>query len=66
MKVAIEVPWFVGPWGLILRNAKPCDFIPISGLLGFFEWEWRCKKLELASVAKWMTYEEMLGKVGAP
>lgn len=31
-------PWFVGPYGLVLRNARPVTFIPVSGALGFFKW----------------------------
>ena len=31
-------PWFVGPYGLVLRNARPVPFIPVSGALGFFKW----------------------------
>lgn len=31
-------PWFFGPRGLVLRNPEPCDFIPVKGCLGFFNW----------------------------
>lgn len=31
--------WFFGPWGFVLRNAQPVDFIPVKGALGFFKWE---------------------------
>lgn len=30
--------WFFGPCGLALREPEPCDFIPASGALGYFEW----------------------------
>lgn len=30
-------PWFVGPWGLLLRDALPVPFLPCKGRLGFFE-----------------------------
>ena len=30
--------WFVGRHGFVLRNAKPVDFIPVRGALGFFRW----------------------------
>lgn len=33
-----DSPWFVGRYGLVLANAKPVDFIPVKGQLGFFEW----------------------------
>lgn len=31
-------PWFFGPRGLVLRNPRPCDFIPSIGYLGYFVW----------------------------
>lgn len=31
-------PWFFGPWGLVLREPKPCEPIPVNGQLGFFKW----------------------------
>lgn len=30
-------PWFTGPYGLVLANAKPLPFAPCRGALGFFE-----------------------------
>lgn len=32
-------PWFFGPRGLVLRDPKPCAFIPSAGALGYFKWE---------------------------
>lgn len=32
-------PWFCGPIGFVLRNAKPLPFRPYTGALGFFEVE---------------------------
>lgn len=29
-------PWFVGRFGIVLRNAKPLPFRPCKGALGFF------------------------------
>lgn len=29
-------PWFTGPYGFVLRNAKPLPFAPCKGALGFF------------------------------
>lgn len=29
-------PWFVGRFGIVLRNAKPLPFSPCKGALGFF------------------------------
>ncbi|WP_159953160.1 ASCH domain-containing protein [Rhizobium sp. 18065] len=33
-----DSPWFSGPKGFVLANPKPCDFIPVKGQLGFFDW----------------------------
>ena len=33
-----DSPWFFGPRGLVLVDPVPCDFIPVSGVLGFFKW----------------------------
>lgn len=30
-------PWFVGPYGLVIANARPLPFVPCKGALGFFE-----------------------------
>lgn len=30
-------PWFFGPYGFKLANAKPVPFVPLLGKLGFFE-----------------------------
>lgn len=29
--------WFVGPYGFLIRNARPLPFRPLRGRLGFFE-----------------------------
>lgn len=29
-------PWFTGPWGWVLRNARRLPFYPCRGALGFF------------------------------
>lgn len=29
--------WFSGPYGFVLKNAKPLPFVPLPGKLGFFE-----------------------------
>ncbi len=33
---ASDSPWFVGEWGHMLRNAKPLEFRPCKGALGYF------------------------------
>lgn len=30
--------WFFGPFGFIIKNAEPIDFIPLKGQLGFFNY----------------------------
>jgi len=32
-----DSPWFVGPFGFVLRNVEPLPFRPYKGALGFFE-----------------------------
>lgn len=34
---SMDSPWFSGPYGFVLRNAKPLPFQPCRGALGFFE-----------------------------
>lgn len=31
-----DSPYFTGPWGFLLRDAKPRPFVPYRGLQGFF------------------------------
>jgi hypothetical protein len=38
---ASDSPWFFGRYGFVLRNARPVDFIPVKGALGFFDWRKR-------------------------
>jgi hypothetical protein len=45
--------WFFGPRGLVLRDPRPCDFIPCMGALGYFAWA----RMGLGTVplpSKWM------------
>ena len=35
---ASESPWFFGRYGFVLQNARPVDFVPVKGALGFFDW----------------------------
>lgn len=32
----MDSTWFTGPWGFVLRNARPLPFFPCKGKLGFF------------------------------
>lgn len=34
----MDSPWFFGPYGFLLANPEPCEFISVRGQLGFFEW----------------------------
>ncbi len=34
-----DSPWFSGAYGFVVRNAKPLDFRPYKGRLGFFKVE---------------------------
>lgn len=31
--------WFFGPYGFVLADVQPVDFIPCKGSLGFFKWQ---------------------------
>lgn len=35
----MDDPWFFGPKGLVVANARPIEFIPVGGQLGFFDWQ---------------------------
>ncbi len=37
---ASDSPWFVGPYGWVLRDARPVTFMPCRGRLGLFEVPW--------------------------
>lgn len=34
----MDSPWFFGPYGFVLSNPQPVDFIPVKGALKFFDW----------------------------
>lgn len=33
-----DSPWFFGPKGLVISDARPVAFVPVSGALDFFAW----------------------------
>lgn len=33
-----DSPWFTGPFGLVLKNIQPVEFIQVKGTLGLFKW----------------------------
>lgn len=39
-----DSPWFIGPFGLVLRNVRPVPFIYVRGALGLFRWKERLKQ----------------------
>lgn len=49
-------PWWMGDWGLKLREARACDFIACAGALGLFPWSppWRPPSGSAEPPAKWM------------
>jgi hypothetical protein len=52
-----DSPWFFGPKGLIIENARPVDFIQVGGQLGFFDWRKLlpfAKNGKTVMPAKWM------------
>ena len=46
-------PWFFGPRGLVLQSPKPFVPTPVSGALGYFEWQKR-RIDAFPDPAKWM------------
>ena len=48
-----DSPWFLGPFGLKLTDAKSVDFIASKGSLGLFSWEASADP-EPAEALKWM------------
>jgi len=46
-------PWFFGPRGLVLRNPKSGAPTPVSGALGYFNWQER-RTESFPDPAKWM------------
>lgn len=34
-----DSPWFFGPKGLVIADARPVNFVPAAGRLDFFEWK---------------------------
>lgn len=45
-------PWFFGPRGLVLKDPRPCEFIPAVGALGYFRWQ--AGDPSIVPPAKWM------------
>ena len=32
-----DSPWFAGPYGFVLQDQRPCEFVPYRGELGWFD-----------------------------
>lgn len=45
----LNSPWFGGPWGFVLRNARPLPFFACKGALGFFHVEYPSALLRLSN-----------------
>lgn len=45
--------WFFGPRGLVLRDPRPCPFVPALGALGYFRWE-PADRSTVPAPARWM------------
>lgn len=50
-------PWFFGPRGLVLRNPKAFCPVPVTGALGYFNWENR-RIDAFPEPAKWMLLDQ--------
>lgn len=48
-----ESKWFMGPRGLVLRDASPCEFVPSVGALGYFAWK-PADASVVPEAARWM------------
>lgn len=48
-----DSPWFFGPRGLVLKDPKPCAFIPAKGELGYFRWQ-PANPPTIVEAAPWM------------
>lgn len=44
-----DSPWFTGPYGWVLDNVRPVDFIPVRGALGLFPWRDRIERFPTAA-----------------
>jgi hypothetical protein len=54
-------PWFFGPWGWVLKKAKPLPFVPWKGKQGWFE----VPKSELRfDESRWRNGQTQAGKRG--
>jgi len=48
-----DSPWFFGPRGLVLRDPRPCAFVPSVGALGYFKWQ-PADRSTVPAPARWM------------
>ena len=48
-----DSPWFFGPRGLVLRDPRPCPFVPAQGALGYFRWT-PAEPESIPAPARWM------------
>jgi hypothetical protein len=45
--------WFFGPRALVMRDPKPCAFVPAVGALGYFRWQAAAPSI-VPAPARWM------------
>ena len=53
----MDSQWFFGKYGFVLRNARPCQFIPMKGQLSFFQTDISIDNLEFISGADQYDYK---------
>jgi len=59
-----DSPWFFGPRGLVLADAKPCAFVAAIGELGYFQW--RRHDAGAPSSLPWMVKYRRAPSLAAP
>lgn len=53
-----DSPWFFGPRGLVIADARPVPFIPARGALDFFEWKPGIAN-DVPAPARWMLPKDL-------
>jgi len=53
-----DSPWWMGPGGLVLQNPVSCQYTPLRGNLGFFNWL-VAEEVEVPSPLAWMNDDLM-------
>lgn len=61
-----DSPWFFGPRALVVKDARPCGFIPCGGQLGYFKWQRHPTMTGPVPALPWMLPKPEDGEVVAP